>query len=193
MLPDAKEVRICCREKSTCASCSSALASYGVDNRFLTRKYAQFDGLLAPRSMSNSHILDEQGSYIPRLELHRQPSQSLFNSSDEARYFEVFQTKASSELAGFFDVEIWSHLVPQISHAESFARHALIALGALYKHLHRKRSVEKKHHDFALWHYGRALRVMRESVGTLDGIRKGDDYSLRNALFGCLLTLCFES
>ena len=46
-------------------------------------------------------------------------------------YFKVFQDRAALELSGYFDTDFWGRTMLQICHKEEFARHAVIALGAL--------------------------------------------------------------
>lgn len=115
----------------------------------------------------------------------------------EARYFEIFQTQASHELAGAFHLNLWDRLVLQAARDEPFARHAVIALGALnlaYKSDPRREfsglqvnpNDPHDHYTFALVQYDKALRHMRKAVTDID-----DD--LWKALLSCLLVYCFES
>lgn len=115
----------------------------------------------------------------------------------EYGYFEVFRNKTALELSGFFDTNIWHRLVLQICHEEAFARHVVIAIGALTKTTAVAASCKngpgfldvsaRQHYDYALQQYGKALRLMQD-------IRHQETKTrLRNTLTSTLLTTCFES
>ena len=112
-------------------------------------------------------------------------------------YFKVFQDRAALELSGYFDTDFWGRTMLQICHKEEFARHAVIALGALSETMDVVRSdntssrtpeeIRRKHHQHALRYYGKALKLMREVPN-----RKGQAW-VKYALLSCLLTTCFEN
>jgi hypothetical protein len=45
----------------------------------------------------------------------------------------IFQTRTAPELTGYFDSTVWNRKVFQICHDQAYARHAVVALGALWK------------------------------------------------------------
>ncbi|EQK97711.1 C6 zinc finger domain protein [Ophiocordyceps sinensis CO18] len=64
-----------------------------------------------------------------------QPSIALSLHHAEALYFDLFRLQTASELSGYFNSSFWGHRVLQECHSEVAIRHAVIALGALYKTL----------------------------------------------------------
>ena len=68
------------------------------------------------------------------LALHR-PSSNLILRGEDGLYFQLFRTHTARELSGFFDSVFWTQTVLRECHYEDAIRHAVIALGALYKTL----------------------------------------------------------
>ncbi|EPE30836.1 Zn2/Cys6 DNA-binding protein [Glarea lozoyensis ATCC 20868] len=119
--------------------------------------------------------------------------------AQEGQYFQVFRTHTASELSGFFDSEFWTRSVLQESHSEASIRHAVVALGALYKTLEKSsesppsspdsNSVDTapNHYNFALQQYGKALARLREAL------QNNETRSQRTILISVVLFTCFES
>ena len=118
----------------------------------------------------------------------------------EGQYFQVFRTHTASELSGFFDSEFWTRSVLQESHSEASIRHAVVALGALYKTLEKASEsppgspdgnysgdTVPNHFNFALQQYGKALRRLRESI------QDSETRSQRTILISIVLFTCFQS
>jgi Fungal Zn(2)-Cys(6) binuclear cluster domain len=157
--------------------------------------------VLLPKSGDPSS--EEQRALIqfPKTGVYIQPSSSpRFDTDIEHQYFMIFQTKTAPELTGYFDTTVWNRKVLQACHDQAYARHAVVALGALWKAQDISQattnllplSVEgnqegKTLYAFALNEYGRALRLMRDI-----SMQEGSD-RLRNTLMSSLLTTCFES
>jgi hypothetical protein len=112
----------------------------------------------------------------------------------------IFQTRTAPELTGYFDSTVWNRKVLQACHDQEFARHAVVALGALWKAQditqttrYRNPSGVRRNPEatalyaFALREYGKSLRLMREISSQPYPDR------LRNTLMSPLLTTCFES
>lgn len=62
----------------------------------------------------------------------------LFRNEIEHQYFsfwitEFLQLKCSTTYLAAFESDLWSRLIPQVSFEEEFAKHAVIALGAMNK------------------------------------------------------------
>ena len=119
---------------------------------------------------------------------------------DEYRYFKIFRDRTASELSGYFESNVWDRLILQVCHEEPFARHAVVAIGALNKTLeiHHENSTyagqtratmssAQYHHAFALQQYGKSLQLIRQSC------QEDEETLLRNTLISSLLTTCFES
>jgi len=121
--------------------------------------------------------------------------------TQEGQYFQLFRTHAASELSGFFDSEFWSRIILQQSHSEASIRHAVVALGALYKTLEETtlstsgsssesdyiHATAPAHYEFALRQYEKAIRLLREGISTR-GVG-----SFRTTLMSIILFTCFTS
>jgi hypothetical protein len=126
------------------------------------------------------------------------PGGFAFNAQ-EGQYFQVFQKRTASELSGFFDSEFWTRSVLQESHSEASIRHAVVALGALYKTLEKVSEsppsspdnnsfdTAATHYNFALHQYGKALARLRE------GLENQETRSQRTVLISIVLFTCFQS
>ncbi|PMD58570.1 uncharacterized protein K444DRAFT_531619 [Hyaloscypha bicolor E] len=126
------------------------------------------------------------------------PGGLAFNAQ-EGQYFQVFQKHTASELSGFFDSEFWTRSVLQESHSEASIRHAVVALGALYKTLEKASEsppgspdnnsfdTATNHYNFALQQYGKALTRLRESL------ENQETRSQRTILISIVLFTCFQS
>lgn len=111
---------------------------------------------------------------------------------------------------GAFESDLWSRLLPQAAAEEDFARHAVIALGAVNKAAeasqmlvlgrdssvceqsslrHSRCSTIKKHHEASLQHYGKAIALIQGQFSnpTLDARR------IQNALVACTLFCSLET
>ena len=125
----------------------------------------------------------------------------MFQTESDYRYFKFFEIKTARHLSGYFDTDVWGRLILQACEHEEFARHGVLALSALNKTIESisvgKSSLDftedrchtaKEHHEIALKHYAKSLRLMRQRAADIN-----DEYHLRNLLVSCLLTVCFET
>ncbi|CZR55417.1 uncharacterized protein PAC_05304 [Phialocephala subalpina] len=130
--------------------------------------------------------------------IYSQPSiDLLFQADSEYAYFTAFKERAAPELSGYFDTKVWNRTILQMCHQEDFARHAVIALGALHTTMEmvqnadeppsteKQRRLGQNHHQVALQYYGKALELLRRQPQHTPG--------LRVILLSCLLTTCFEN
>jgi len=112
----------------------------------------------------------------------------------------IFQTQTAPELTGYFDSTVWNRKVLQACHDQEYARHAVVALGAVWKAQHISQTPPNQLplnlgsnpdaralYAFALKSYGKAIQLMRDITNQEDPDR------LRNTLMSSLLTTCFES
>lgn len=134
--------------------------------------------------------------------LYNNPAPSLRLDQSEGQYFQLFQTRTASELSGFFDDVFWSRTVLQECHSENAIRHAVVALGALYKTLESTHEsppsspsyqgdvdrIENafRHWEVALKQYSNACLAL----GTLD---PRDQRGSRTRLMASVLLSCFDS
>ncbi|KAM0168937.1 hypothetical protein ACHAPF_010500 [Botrytis cinerea] len=138
-------------------------------------------------------------------EIFRPPTLGLPFDAKEGQYFQVFRTHTASELSGFFDSEFWTRSVLQESHSEASIRHAVVALGALYKTLEKvaespptsptpssnqgpsSNDSAPTHWSFAWEQYGKAVTRMRQSISN------NEVQSQRTVLISSVLFTCFQS
>ena len=138
---------------------------------------------------------------VPRAQ--HDPSQPLFiapftfnGNENEARYFQYFVENASIDIAGHFDLDFWTCLVPQLSHSYPAIHHAIVAIGSFSLYQRDKASGCKESASWtgdshatlswALKSYNRAIKETSISIGS----RMGDE---RIALVTCALFLCLEA
>jgi hypothetical protein len=112
----------------------------------------------------------------------------LFESEQDFRYFKIFCDMTP----------LWKRLIPQVSEAVPFVRHAIIAVAAMSKisggaeHTlvlagdGEEASPRHREHQYALQQYEKSLKGMRRAVEL-------GEHDLRNTLIACLLTFSFES
>ena len=145
------------------------------------------------------YISPRQTPELPSPTIYR-PGGFAFDSL-EGQYFQVFRTHTASELSGFFDSEFWQRSVLQESHSEASIRHAVVALGALYKTLEKASEsppgspdnglgtfdTAPSHYNFAFQQYGKALTRLRESL------ENREMRSERTILISIVLFTCFQS
>lgn len=133
-------------------------------------------------------------TYKSQEELLLFPSRSLFKSQQEYRFHQFFSEVVAHELAGFNPSNLWQQSILQAAEADPFIRHAVIAVGALYKIIHKAPHMRpcdahrlfKAEHDFAVQEYQKSLVSMRDAIST-------STMDVRTALIACLLTVCFEN
>ncbi|KAL2075090.1 hypothetical protein VTL71DRAFT_32 [Oculimacula yallundae] len=153
--------------------------------------------VVIPANPVTQQISPRQTPELPSPTIYR-PGGFAFDSQ-EGQYFQVFRTHTASELSGFFDSEFWQRSVLQESHSEAAIRHAVVALGALYKTLETVSEsppgspdsgtidTAPNHHNFALQQYGKALTRLRESL------ENRETRSARTLLISIILFTCFQS
>lgn len=130
--------------------------------------------------------------------LVHQPSAIPF-AAHEGQYFQLFRDYTASELSGFFDSSFWTRRVLQECHSEDAIRHAVVALGALYKTLEKMSESPpgspsdtdhldnaNKHWEVAFKHYSLAIKAVVSS-GSHDQAKK------RMSLMASVLLACFDS
>lgn len=152
----------------------------------------------APPTKAGNLILRPKKVAIPRADvvaiaLNRGVRSAVaFEGELDGQCFAIYLKKTAREVSGSFPTSLWERLIPQISEVEPFVRHAVIAIGALGKesrHGNRTRRLgsfsQGPDFEFALKHYDKFLRAMREAIAT-------GQHDLRKALIACLLVFCFE-
>ncbi|KAI0166842.1 hypothetical protein GGR52DRAFT_581645 [Hypoxylon sp. FL1284] len=132
------------------------------------------------------------------LTIHR-PSMFSFDPQ-EGLYFQLFRERTASELSGFFDSSFWTRSVLQECHSEEAIRHAVVALGALYKTLEKMSesppsspSNRIDQTDSAMRHWEVAFRNYSLAINTVVNSFSQDASSQRTSLMASVLLACFDS
>lgn len=117
----------------------------------------------------------------------------------EGLYFQLFQEQTANELSGFFDSGFWSRTVLQECHSEASIRHAVVALGALYKTLEKSTESpqgsptgERDPSDTAWRHWEMAVKQYSNACQELMTAGSADT-SHRTRLMASVLLACFDS
>lgn len=134
--------------------------------------------------------------------LRHSPSITLPFSQAEGLYFKLFQTQTANELSGFFDGVFWSQSVLRECHSEAAIRHAVVALGALYKTLEKTTEspptspsggLYENNRDGALRHWEVALSQYSKACAASLALVDDDAPSQRTRLMASVLLACFDS
>ncbi|OHE96417.1 hypothetical protein CORC01_08340 [Colletotrichum orchidophilum] len=127
------------------------------------------------------------------------PAGNLQLSTQEGLYFQLFRTHTANELSGYFDSVFWTQTVLQECHAENAIRHAVVALGALYKTLEQSHesppsspSDAMSPMDGAYRHWEVAIKQYSEAINALVKLHR-DQKSHRTLLMASVLLACFDS
>ncbi|KAL1839196.1 hypothetical protein VTJ49DRAFT_1785 [Mycothermus thermophilus] len=140
-----------------------------------------------------------RGSSLPS-----SPSLNLPFTDQEAQYFHLFREHTASELSGFFDSAFWTRSVLQECHSATAIRHAVIALGALYKTLDKTNEspptspppagwVVVNPADTAQRHWEMAFRQYSHACNALVKADAAATTSHRTRLMASVLLACFDS
>lgn len=120
-------------------------------------------------------------------------------SPQEGLYFQLFRSHTASELSGYFDSVFWTRTVLQECHSENAIRHAVVALGALYKTLEQtcesppsSPSDAMSVMDGAYRHWEVAVKQYSEAINALVHLHR-DQESHRTLLMASVLLACFDS
>jgi hypothetical protein len=131
--------------------------------------------------------------------MYRPPSTSILFTQQEGLYFQLFQTQTASELSGYFDGVFWTQSVLREAHVQPAIKHAVVALGALYKTLEigtesppgspsdhlTPLDHAQPHWEVAIQEYGSALQSLI--------LLPKDRSSHRARLMSSVLLACFDS
>jgi hypothetical protein len=128
------------------------------------------------------------------------PSSTLPFDATEGLYFQLFQEQTANELSGFFDNMFWSRGVLQECHSEAAIRHAVVALGALYKTLEKTcespPSSPSNNHDpvdTPFRHWEMAVKKYSNAIQELFAYTSDDSRTHRTRLMASVLLACFDS
>ncbi|KAJ3547532.1 hypothetical protein NM208_g1463 [Fusarium decemcellulare] len=91
---------------------------------------------------------------------------------DGYRALDYFQTKAAPELCGFFESDLWSTLVLQISRREACVRQMIVALGFLHESFHTAHTTSNSPSSAlslrqkAIGEYGLGIGLLNKHIST---------------------------
>ncbi|TPX09641.1 uncharacterized protein E0L32_009114 [Thyridium curvatum] len=129
-----------------------------------------------------------------------QPSAGLPFSEQDGLYFSLFRSHTANELSGFFDNVFWSRIVMQECHSEPAIRHAVVALGALYKTLEKATESPPSSPtdsgllmDSAHRHWEVALKQYSKALEASISASRQDVGAHRTVLMASVLLACFDS
>ncbi|KAK5993313.1 putative transcriptional regulatory protein C15D4.02 [Cladobotryum mycophilum] len=129
-----------------------------------------------------------------------QPSSTLALQHTEGLYFELFRIQTASELSGYFNSTFWTQRVLQECHYEPAIRHAVIALGALYKTLEQSCEPDAtpmagamSRLDSVMCHWQVAIRQYSEACNSIISLKEGSLATNRTLLMASVLLTCFDS
>ncbi|KKA27389.1 hypothetical protein TD95_000495 [Thielaviopsis punctulata] len=146
------------------------------------------------------HRLGPNGVASASSMLQPMPS-SLKFVGDEELYFQLFRTQTACELSGYFDSVFWTRSVLIECQYSEIIKHAVVALGALYRTLETKTQTPPsspsskpyqpeadaaRHWNFAIKTYGYAINALLEST-------KSGKSTPRVQLMANVLFACFDS
>lgn len=132
-----------------------------------------------------------------------QPSSNLMLHNLEGHYFELFRVHTATQLSGYFNSNFWTQRVLQECHSEAAIRHAVVALGALYKTLEQSAEVNSPSgsgssvsvvpYDSVMGHWQVAIKQYSEACNAIMSI-KGENLDChRTRLMAIILLACFDS
>ncbi|KAL7936777.1 hypothetical protein V8C35DRAFT_296438 [Trichoderma chlorosporum] len=129
-----------------------------------------------------------------------EPSHNLALMHTESLYFDLFRVQTASELSGYFDSTFWTRRVLQECHFEPAIRHAVVALGALYKTLEQSCEPDSppfpgamSRMDSVMCHWHVAIRKYSEACNAML-LLSGDRLATnKTRLMASVLLACFDS
>lgn len=132
--------------------------------------------------------------------LYRPPISTLPLQDQEGLYFQLFRVHTARELSGFFDSLFWTRTVLQSCHSETTIRHAVVALGALYKTMEEahdsppnSRAGSPLPNSKANDHWQVAVNQYSEAIKSAVVLKGQSEQSHRTLLMASVLLACFDS
>lgn len=120
----------------------------------------------------------------------RSPSRSLSPDPKENRSFEYFQTRTLPMWTEFFDSNLWSRTVLQLSHDEPAIKHGILALSIMHERYESVAPLDTSvSHDFAFVQYMLALKYSNELLAAY----QSGNASLEMVLITCIIFTSYEN
>lgn len=119
-------------------------------------------------------------------------------TANEARGFDFFRNKTTSEIRGAFRSSLWEQIVLQLSHQEPAILHAVVAVGIVHRDQTATQDARKKafYHGLdrrqaaGLQQYVKAIGFLRTRIDAAG--ESGHARAREVALLSCLLFVCLE-
>ncbi|CAO2647876.1 Nn.00g087980.m01.CDS01 [Neocucurbitaria sp. VM-36] len=123
--------------------------------------------------------------------ISRSPSRSFSPDPLETRSFHYFQTYTLPRWTEFFESELWSQKVLQLSHSDPAIKHGILALSTLHERFENRTPSyhERKTSDFAFVQY---MQAVKHSNDLLTAHLAGDA-NLERVLIACIIFTCYEN
>jgi hypothetical protein len=172
--------RIKCDEgKPACDRCSSTGRICDFSNHFST-SFSTGDNSSRKADLL---ITDHSPKFsAQKFVLRPKPYPSAPFPPQEVTHFDYFRLVCVRNFSGYFENRLWESLFLQLSHSEQSIRHAVVAIGALYRQIvHQSYDSGEE----ASIYYGKAQKVLNQRLGNSDS-------SWEIALFGSILFMVFE-
>ncbi|KAF1978557.1 hypothetical protein BU23DRAFT_227505 [Bimuria novae-zelandiae CBS 107.79] len=118
------------------------------------------------------------------------PTRSLSPDAMENRSFYFFQTHTLPKWTEFFDSDLWSQKIMQLSHTEPAIKHGILALSTMHERFENTSPVfTSTSNDFAFVQYSRAVKhsndlLRAHSQGRVD---------VEKVLIACIIFTCYEN
>ncbi|KAH7380062.1 hypothetical protein BKA66DRAFT_420173 [Pyrenochaeta sp. MPI-SDFR-AT-0127] len=108
----------------------------------------------------------------------------------ENRSFQYFQTHTLPRWTEFFDSELWSQKVLQLSHTEPAIKHGVLALSTMHERFEcTSPALSARTRDFAFVQYMQAVKHSNDLLNA----RQQDGVNLEKVLMACIIFTCYEN
>ncbi|KAF2198232.1 hypothetical protein GQ43DRAFT_483475 [Delitschia confertaspora ATCC 74209] len=120
----------------------------------------------------------------------RSPSRSVSPVAAENRSFCYFRTQTLPKWTEFFDSDLWSRKILQLSHSEPAIKHGVLALSSMHERFETfMPAFTAKSSDFAFMQY---MRAVKHSNKLLTAYQEGKA-ELEKILIACIIFTCYEN
>ncbi|KAF2872183.1 hypothetical protein BDV95DRAFT_38257 [Massariosphaeria phaeospora] len=117
----------------------------------------------------------------------KNPSRSLSPDSMENRSFFYFQVNTLPKWTEFFDSDLWTQKIMQLSHTEPAIKHGVLALSTMHERFESTSPATTN--DFAFMQY---MQAVKHSNDLLTAHQEGE-VVLEKVLIACIIFTCYEN
>ncbi|KAF2473343.1 uncharacterized protein BDR25DRAFT_302281 [Lindgomyces ingoldianus] len=120
----------------------------------------------------------------------RNPSRSISPDSAENRSFFYFRTHTLPKWTEFFDSDLWSQKILQLSQSEPAIKHGILALSTMHERFESTTPIfSAKTNDFAFVQY---MQAVKHSNDLLTAHQEGK-VDVEKVLIACIIFTCYEN